>query len=155
PGPNLNLSCFPPGLILAPAGQPGSSTNCIVTDVTHCQSTVNIVTANGTGATSGGGGGTVTSTDTNNVTVLPISIACQVLVSINNGASFFAPSVCATQAVGSSYIIRVVVTNTGSYALQNVNITSATDLTSCLPRTGLTLAVNGSITIDCTNTCAA
>jgi uncharacterized membrane protein len=148
-GKVLNLSgCgFPSTLAV------GDSASCIVT-TNHCLNSTNIVTATALGQNSTGGTTSVSASDTNRVTVIPISVACTLLVSTNNGVSFFAPSDCAMQTVGSGYIIRVVVTNTGSYALQNVNVTSATDLTSCLPRTGLSLAINGSITIDCTNNCA-
>ena len=156
-GKVLNLSgCgFPATLAV------GASANCIVT-TNHCVNSTNIVTATALGLVSGGGGGTTTvsSTDTNRVTVNPISVACRLLVSVNNGATFaeyHSPN-CATQLISQPYIIRVVVTNTGSYGLQNVIVSdTAGTLGTCLatPRTIASLPTGSASSFDCTNTCAA
>ena len=76
----------------------------------------------------------MTDKDTNTVTVVPISVRCDLFVSTNNGASFFsAGTSCATQLLGNAYIVRIAVTNTGSYALQNVMLSGSAGLASCLP----------------------
>jgi hypothetical protein len=129
-GKVLNLSgCGFPSFLA-----PGASASCIVT-TNHCVNSTNIVTATAVGQTSPSGTTTLTSTDTNRVSVVPISIDCRLLVSTNNGASFapYSSPNCATQLITQPYIIRVVVTNTGSYPLANVVVTdTAGTLASCL-----------------------
>jgi len=151
PNPDLNLvpCAFPTTLAV------GASASCIVTNITHCSNTVNVVTATGTGFT-GTESVPVSSQDTNNVVVNPIAIKCELTVSTNGGVSFFAPSVCATQLIGNSYIVRIAVTNNGQYALQNVTVSNIAGLTGCLPsaRNIGSLAIGAGITIDCTNSCA-
>src|SRR6185436_18355769 len=95
------------------------SASCIVSNQTRCISDVNIVTATGSGQTSVGQSQTVTSTDTNRITVIPIDIACRLEVSTNNGVNFFTPSGCAVQYIPGTYIVRAIVTNTGSFGLAN------------------------------------
>jgi hypothetical protein len=74
PDPNLNLSACNFPTTLAPGGQ----ASCIVSGVTHCQDTRNIVTASGTGFTTNGiSVGPVSDQDTNNVLVLNINITCE------------------------------------------------------------------------------
>ena len=145
------------GLNLAACGFPSTlaphtSATCVVSNVTHCSSIQNIVTATGTGPIAGGGTTNVTATDTNNVTVVPISVACRLLV-ITGGATneFHAPN-CPQVPIGSSYSIRIVVTNTGSAALQNVVLTTTgTTPLTCLasPLNIGGLALNGTTNIDC------
>ncbi len=157
-GKVLNLSgCGFPST-LAPAGQAGSSASCIVT-TNHCFNSTNVVTATALGLNSSGGTDTVSAKDTNRVSVVPISVACKLLVSIDNGVTFaeyHSPN-CATQLISKPYIIRVVVTNTGQYALQNVIVTDTVGtLGVCLatPRTIASLDVGGSSSFDCAETCA-
>src|SRR5438552_17037362 len=127
PGPNLNLSLcgFPSTLAV------NGSASCIVTDVSRCASDTNIVTATANGQTGVGTSGTVTATDTNRVIVIPINVACALTVSTNNGATFFAPAGCAAQYVPGSYIVRITVTNNGSFPLQNVTLTSVAGFVGC------------------------
>jgi hypothetical protein len=149
----LNLSCFPPGLTLAPAGQPNSSFTCVVT-TNHCVSATNIVTATGAGQVSGGGTLTVTSRDTNRVVVNPISVTCRLLVSTNGGASFaeyHSPN-CASQMIGQNYIVRLIVSNTGSAPLVATVTDTLGTLAGCLT-SPLNLAPGQSITNDCQRAC--
>src|SRR5439155_8819220 len=99
-------------------------------------------------------------TDTNRVTVAPIGILCRLLVSTNNGATFstYSSPNCAVQIAEQSYIVRLIVTNTGQFPLTNVTITDVVGtFASCFssPRNIGGLDVNGSTTIDCTNRCNA
>src|SRR5262249_54296194 len=97
---------------------------------------------------------TVSSRDTNHVIVQPISVACTLLVSTNNGITFvssFAPPNCLLP--GTPYIVRVVVTNTGSYPLQNVTVSNVVGLEACIGarRVISFLDTNASASFDCSN----
>jgi hypothetical protein len=152
--PDLVLSgCNLPATLAAP-GLPGSSASCVVSAVTHCQDTRNVVTATGAGVVASDGTmlGNVTARDTNNVVVRPIAIACEVQVSTNGGASYFSPgAVCSQVLLSNSYLIRIQVTNPGQQDLQNVTITSVAGLAECLPapRNIGTLAVGEVKNVDC------
>jgi hypothetical protein len=145
--PDLNLSAcgFPPVLAA------GATAQCVVPAVTRCANEQNVVTATGVADQT-----TVTARDTNNVTVTPIAVACQLLLSTNGGANFFNPgSICHTVAIGNSYIIRISVSNPGQYPLQNVTVTNVRGLDGCLPsplNLG-TLAVSETKTRDCSFIC--
>jgi hypothetical protein len=151
----LNLSCFPAGLTLAPAGQPNSSFTCVVT-TNHCVNSTNIVTATGVGLVTGGGTQTVTSTDTNRVVVNPMSVNCLLLVSTNAGASFaqYSSTNCANQLIGQGYIVRLIVRNTGSVPLIATVTDTVGSLAGCIT-SPLNLAAGQSVTNDCTRTCTS
>jgi hypothetical protein len=152
---HLDLSaCFPAPFVLTPGGQPNSSATCIFSTVRHCDSTTNIVTAQGTGVVVDSQTQTVTSTDTNLVFIVPISVACSLLVSTNGGGSFITPDAngVAEVLVGNIYLVRVVVTNTGSYALQNIRLLSTGGTPLCFASTNIgSLAIGASVTVDCPN----
>jgi hypothetical protein len=113
-----------------------------------------VVTATATGTATGGGSSNLTARDTNAVVVLPIRVDCQMSVSTNGGASFFVPSsICPTQQVGSSYIVRIVVTNSGAYPLGPVNVVPVNGGCPAGPVNVGPLALGGTATIFCTNTC--
>jgi len=116
PDPDLNLiNCgFPTTLAV------GATAQCVIPAVTHCQDTLNVVTATGSSQ-----GGNVTVRDTNRVTIEPISIICILDVSTNGGTSFLTPSKsCPRVLVGNSYIVRVRTRNTGQHPLANVTVTT-------------------------------
>src|SRR5262249_25253314 len=70
PGPNLNLAaCFPTPFTLAPGGSPGSSAACILSAVTRCSGTTNVVTVTANAVTTNGTPITLAVADTNSVTV--------------------------------------------------------------------------------------
>jgi hypothetical protein len=78
----LNLSgCGFPTTLARAAGQVHRQ-RIITTN--HCASVMNIVTASGVGATGAGGTQTVMAKDTNSVTVVPISLRCDLTVSTNS-----------------------------------------------------------------------
>ena len=149
PDPDLNLAaCGFPAVLSV-----GASASCVIPAVTHCENTVNVVTANG--ATDSGT--TVTARDTNTVTVLPVSLVCELQVSTNGGATFVTPPVgtntCASQLVGQGYIVRVKVTNTGQHSLQNVTVTSVLGGCPAAPVNLGNLAIGEMKTTDCPFTC--
>jgi len=154
PGPNLNLaSCsFPTTLAV------GATAQCVLPAVTRCSNDVNVVTASGVGEIATGVTTNVSSMDTNTVVVKPISIECQLTVSTNGpGGPFYVySSICATQTVGSNYVIRIRVTNTGQYDLQNVIVTDLLGTFSgCFssPMSLGNLSMNQTKTNDCTFVC--
>jgi len=124
PGPDLPVNlCGLNGLTMPV----GFVTNCFVPlePITRCADDVNVVTATASGLTTGGTAKTVTAMDTNTVTIVPISVKCELSVSTNGpSGTFFVPSICATQevALGTNYCVRIKVTNNGGYALQNVSV---------------------------------
>jgi len=139
PDPDLNLGgCgFPTTLA------PGASATCVVSNVTHCSNTVNVITATASGPTTGGGTTQVSSKDTNSVVVIPIAITCAVE----------APTNCIS--VGSNYTVTVRVTNSGQYDLQNVMVTNVNGLTCFSSPTNIgSLAVGASKTVTCNFTCS-
>src|SRR5262249_34373130 len=102
PNPDLDLSgCgFPTTLLV------GESASCVIQGVTHCDNTVNVVTARGVSDS----GQTVSSQDTNSVMVVPIAVQCSMEVSTDGGVTFVNLGTCAQQDVGQSYIVRIRVT---------------------------------------------
>jgi len=132
----------------------GEVRSCIVSNQTRCITDSNFVTAIGSGATAFGTNATVVSRDTNVVTVIPIDIACRLEVSTNNGVSFFTPSGCAVQFIPGTYIVRAIVTNTGSFDLANVTLTGIAGACPPVLQNLGTLDIGQSRTISlCTNTC--
>src|SRR5262249_9903087 len=86
-------------------------------------------------------------------TVIPIDIACRLEVSTNNGANFFTPSGCAVQFIPGTYIVRAIVTNTGSFGLANVTLTGLVGACPPVVQNLGTLDVGQSRTISlCTTT---
>lgn len=79
----LNLAGCNFPTTLAPAGAPGSSFSCIISNVTHCENVANTVTVNGSGfdVVTGGLVGSVNTNDTARVVIVPISIVCEKTVS--------------------------------------------------------------------------
>src|ERR1044071_9273049 len=159
PGPNIlpAATCnFPTSL--APAGQPGSSFSCIVTNIERCDNDVNVVTASAQGINEFGTNTTVTAKDTNTVVIVPINVKCTLSVSTNGPTgNFFVPSSgCATQniALGTNYCVRITVMNNGGYDLANVTITDELgSFGSCFtsPLNLGALATGASVNQDCCN----
>ncbi len=146
PNPDLNLSlCFPGPFTLAP----GATTNCVVTDVMHCQNTMNVVTATGTGF-AGNQSTNVTSRDTNSVTVVPISVICQFQI-LTNGT--VVPGACPSFSLSTPYTVRLMVMNNGQYPLQNVTVSNVAGLCFGSSTNIGSLAVNETKSIDCNNQC--
>jgi hypothetical protein len=86
---------------------------------------------------------------------LPLSITCNTLVSTNGGASFMSfPIPCLP--LHTTYIISIVISNSGQGALDNVTITNLGGFGNCFvsPLNLGTLAVGASRTVNCTNSCA-
>jgi hypothetical protein len=159
--PLNNVSVTDDHLSLTGCGFPsslpvGGSASCIVSDVGHCSNTTNTVTAQAVGIVVDSQTQTVTSTDTNAVVIVPISVQCTLLISTDNGLTFntyTAPN-CPSVLLGHSYIVRTVVTNTGSYDLGNVIVTSTGTSPLCFGATNMgILPVGGSVNIDCSFTC--
>src|SRR5207237_2839594 len=115
----LSICGFPTSLSV------GQSRTCIVANVTRCTTDTNVVTATAMGLNSFGTNQPVVSQDTNRVTVIPIAIDCGIYVRTNGGTAFIKYNLnCPVQQLGETYTVRIGVTNTGQYPLQNVMLTN-------------------------------
>ncbi len=153
PGPNLNLSGCP-----FPTTLPvGGWTNCIIPAFTRCSNDVNVVTATAVGQNGSGTTANLVSQDTNTVTVVPISIACGIYVRTNGGSAFVKYDSCPSQPLGVTYTVRIGVTNTGQYALQNVTAAGLSGFGGCFtsPTNLGSLAIGAVALIDCNSSCTS
>jgi len=128
----------------------GASASTVISGVEHCQTTVNIVTANATGVTASGATIAVpTVKDTNTAVVVPLAIECTKLVQVDGGT----PENCPALTDGNSHSVAFVLTvrNLGEApVVATITDAIAVQLGVTFPSNTVNLAVGGSVTLTST-----
>jgi len=129
----------------------GGTASTVVPGVEHCQTTVNIVTANANGITTTGVpvGAAPTVKDTNTAVVVPLQIECTKLVQVDGGT----PENCPVLTDGNSHSVAFVLTvrNLGEAPIvATITDTIAVQLGITFPSNTVNLAVGGSVTLTST-----